>query len=94
MTPAEMLGRCQMSIDFYEQSGLDAKHAFVALVFPKAWKAPAGFPRRTLACVNPQGTRTYHVNAVKLRDWVNKQLTDLADVETRIAKQTPTGVSK
>lgn len=66
-------------MSFYKDNGLPVDAAFVTLVFPKGWKTPPGFPRRQLACENPQGTRTYHVNAQRLLAWV---------------KSVPTGVSK
>lgn len=41
----------------------------VQLVFPAGWKAPPGFPRRELACVNAAGERVAWVSTARLLAW-------------------------
>jgi hypothetical protein len=42
------------------------------LVFPPGWKAPQGFPRREVACVNSKGDTVAWVKAERLLAWVQR----------------------
>lgn len=65
MTPQEMLDECAR----YRDAGL--KH--ITLVFPMCWRAPRGFPRGELLCVNQADERVYRLPIIKLERWLNAQ---------------------
>lgn len=41
----------------------------VTLCFPQGWKAPRGFPRGELLCVNAHGERVRAINTKRLLAW-------------------------
>lgn len=50
----------------------------VMLVVPAKWKAPPGFPRRELACVNYRGESVVWVRADRLAAWCEKAARSLS----------------
>lgn len=42
----------------------------VIIEVPEGWRAPKGFPRRELMCVNGKGESVYRVRAERLLGWL------------------------
>lgn len=42
----------------------------ITVSYPKGWKPPKGFPRRTILSVNSEGETNYSVRADKCLEWL------------------------
>lgn len=42
----------------------------ISVALPRCWRAPKGFPRRELLCVNGLGERVYSIPADRLLRWL------------------------
>lgn len=65
----KMAEACARSIRNAQELGLPLDKAEVTLSFPLKWKAPPGFPRRTLLS-QADGRGNYAVNCFRLLAWL------------------------
>jgi len=65
-----MKSGCLNAMAQYERMGLDPAKAVTIFVTPKGWRAPQGFPRRTLMEDNADGSRIVSCNASAVLKWI------------------------
>ncbi len=73
MNPHHLAIRCAESINSACKYSLPAEDATVLLILPKAWKAPAKFPRGKTAQWKEDGTRVAYFNAMNVLAWLGAQ---------------------